>query len=602
MKWEPSVRTRHLTVIIALVLAGAGTLTVFNLSRLLQNVIASTRERQKLAVDYLVLAAQEAIYRNPQQDFHRTISEDATVRTLLKESAGDDKYFAYLAILTAEGAAIAQADPRNLRQSPQHLIPFDELESAPWYRQLRALWRGGERIYEISTPLSLSNKPFGQIVVGVTASSLRAAVEPSLRLTLIVASTVLLIALLIAVLSSNLVLRPLREILTSILQLEAESAAQDEQITESGTGDMQSVTQRLRVLGRRFAGNRTEVEAMRDQLRQVVGSLSERVLLLDRERRVIMASPEAERMLNGGRALRGKRLSDALGSSHALSALTERAFMTRQSVQETMQVSSNGGAPQEVVASLQLFEDRGQTAGALLSLRDLESLRRLETQLDYATKLAALSRITSGVAHEVKNPLHAMVLHLELLHAKLESGQDPQTHVQIITSEVNRLNRVVQTFLDFTRPVELKPQTVDANELTREVMMLAADARASGIEVIERYDQGPLWIKADADLLKQALLNIVINGCQAMPDGGRLIVATARDRKGMIHIAVSDQGQGIPEEVRDKIFNLYYTTKPQGSGIGLAQAFRAIQLHNGHIEVDSKVGIGTRFRIILPAA
>ncbi len=600
MNWDPSVRARHLTIIIALVLASAGTLTAFNLSRLLHGTVTTVHEHEKLAADYLVKAAQEAIYRNPQQDFQLTIKEDPTVKALLKESSGDEKYFAYLAILSADGATIAPADPQPLRQ---HVRPirFDDLERAPWYRQLKMLWRG-EGVYEITTPVSLSSKPFGQIVVGVSAASLHTALQPSLRLTYFVASTVTMIALLIAVLSSGLVLRPLRELLISITQLEAESSAQDEQTVSTSSGEMQSVTQRLRVLGRRFAGTRTEIEAMRDQLQQVVGSLSERVLLLDRERRVMMASPEAERLLSNGRAMRGKRLSDALGPSHALSALTERAFMTRQSLQETMEVAANGSPPQAIVASLQLFEDRGQTAGALLSLRDFESLRQLETQLDYATKLAALSRITSGVAHEVKNPLHAMVLHLELLHAKLESGQDPNTHVEIITSEVNRLNRVVQTFLDFTRPLELKLQTVDANTLVREVMMLAADARAHGIEIIERYDEGQLWIKADADLLKQALLNIVINGCQAMPDGGRLIVATARDRSGMIHIAVSDQGHGIPEEVREKIFNLYYTTKPQGSGIGLAQAFRAVQLHNGHIEVDSKVGLGTRFRIILPAA
>jgi nitrogen-specific signal transduction histidine kinase len=232
---------------------------------------------------------------------------------------------------------------------------------------------------------------------------------------------------------------------------------------------------------------------MRDQLRQVVGRLSERVLLLDRERQVILASPDAERLLGGGRAgLRGRRLGEALGVNHPLSALTERAFMTRQSLQETMAVSSNGGEPQKVVASLQLFAEGGEPAGALLTLGDFESLRQLETQLDYASKLAALSRITSGVAHEVKNPLHAMVLHLELLHAKLEAGQDPKTHLEVLTSEVNRLNRVVQTFLDFTRPLELKLHTVDANALVREVLLLAADASARGIDVIEHYGAGPL--------------------------------------------------------------------------------------------------------------
>jgi signal transduction histidine kinase len=338
-------------------------------------------------------------------------------------------------------------------------------------------------------------------------------------------------------------------------------------------------------------------------LQQVVGSLSERVLLLDRERRVIMASPEAEKMLSGGRfTLRGQRLSEALSQNHPITALTERAYQSGQSLQEVATFPVNGAGQQAVVASLQLFEDRGQPAGALLTLRDFETLRRLETQLDFATKLAALNRITAGVAHEVKNPLHAMVLHLELLSAKLEAGLDPKPHVDILMSEVNRLKRVVQTFLDFTRPVELKLRHIDANALTREVVLLAADARAQGIDTDERYGSGPLLIKADPDLLKQAILNIIINGCQVMPQGGRLAVETGRNEENHVFIAITDSGPGIPEDMRDKIFNLYYTTKPKGSGIGLAQAFRAVQLHNGRIKIESEVGAGACFRIILPAA
>jgi signal transduction histidine kinase len=239
-------------------------------------------------------------------------------------------------------------------------------------------------------------------------------------------------------------------------------------------------------------------------------------------------------------------------------------------------------------------------AGALLALRDLATLEHLESQLDFATKLAALNRITAGVAHEVKNPLHAMVLHLELLNAKLASGADPSTHVDILVSEVHRLSRVVQTFLDFNRPVQLQRQLVDATMILREVLLLAADASVKGVRFAEHYAKEKLTIKADVDLLKQALLNIVINGCQAMPDGGTLTVQTGRTGDGHVLIAIRDEGPGIPANVRDKVFNLYYTTKPEGSGIGLAQAFRAVQLHDGRIEVESESGKGACFRIVLP--
>ena len=160
----------------------------------------------------------------------------------------------------------------------------------------------------------------------------------------------------------------------------------------------------------------------------------------------------------------------------------------------------------------------------------------------------------------------------------------------------------MQTFLDFNRPVQLRLQLVDLTMLVREVLLLAADASAQGVEFSENYAIEPLPVKVDVDLLKQALLNIVLNGCQAMPGGGTLTIETGRLVDGRVEVLIRDEGAGIPEEIREKIFNLYYTTKPQGSGIGLAQAFRAAQLHDGRVVLDSESGKGACFRIILPAA
>ncbi|MBK7597405.1 MAG: hypothetical protein IPJ07_02345 [Acidobacteria bacterium] len=517
----------------------------FNIARLINiQTIAKIDAAEQLA-DQVFPFAQRAINNNPLEDPQSAIGLDETVRSLIKASTGEGKDFIYCTMISTDGAIIAQSDPSKSLQSISRLKQMDVFQTTRWYKQLWELWRY-DNIYELSSTLSLNKKPFARVVVGVPSKQLRSKISPAIKLSGIFGLIMVVLCCLTAVLSSNLVLWPLREVMESVEQLEVESALHTE--ARPVNVEMQSIASRLRELGRRFAGNRTEIEAIRDQLQQVVGSLTERVLLLDRERRPVNGSQQ----------------------------------------------------PQAIVASLQLFEDRGQPAGALLTLRDFETLQRLETQLDFATKLAALNRITAGVAHEVKNPLHAMVLHLELLGAKLEAGLDPKPHVDILMSEVNRLKRVVQTFLDFTRPVELKLTQVDANVLVREVILLAADARAQGIDLEEHYGKGPLIIKADSDLLKQALLNIIINGCQVMPSGGRLVVETGRDEDSHIFISITDHGPGIPEDSRDKIFNLYYTTKPKGSGIGLAQAFRAVQLHNGKIKVESEVGAGTCFRIILP--
>ncbi len=599
-----SVRARYLLVIVGLILIVVAALAYFQCSRLLsEHLTAKTAAGNMVATNVLALA-QQAIDANPNKSAQDAIKEDAQVRAWLA-AGGNSQYFSYLAILAADNAVIVESDPRQLRKAAL-IIPLETLAAKSWVGQWRELRRSAA-LYEITTPLNVNNQPFGRFVVGLPGQTLYGEVAPSLRITLIVASVAALLGILFAVLLSNLVLRPLREFFGLIEQLEVESATQT---NEPSAQDLQSAAQRLRELGRRFAGNRNEIEAMRDQMRQVVNNLPDRLLLLDREQRVMMASPEAERLLlhpNGGNGkpaphtLRGALLGEVLSKEHPLMSLTRRAFAARQPREETLVLPTPEHTEQKLLASVQVFEERGQLAGALLTLRDFESLKRLETQLDYATRLAALSRITSGVAHEVKNPLHAMVLHLELLRSKLDSGKDPAKHVDVLTSEVNRLNRVVQTFLDFTRPLQLQTRKYDANELLREVLLLAPLTPAHKIEVVFRLASEPAWIEADIDLLKQALLNIVINACQAMPDGGILTLATAW-HNNQVELSIADTGVGIPEEMREKIFNLYFTTKDNGSGIGLAQAFRAVQMHSGSIDVESQLGQGTRFRITLPAA
>ncbi len=600
-----SVRARYLVVIVGLILVIVSALAYFQCSRLLSAHLAAKSAVGNLIAANVLALAQQAINTHSQKSAQDAIKEDAQVSAWLA-AAGNNQYFSYLAILAADNAVIVESDPRQHRKTAP-ITPLEKLEARSWIGQWNELHRN-QALYELSTPLNVNNQPFGRFVIGLPAQTLYQEVAPSLRITLIIATVAALLGILLAVLLSNLVLRPLREFFGLIEQLEVESATQ---ALEPTGQDLQSAAQRLRELGRRFAGNRNEIETMRDQMRQVVNNLPERLLLLDREQRVMMASAEAERLLlnstnerkNGHqdqRTLRGALLGDVLSKDHPLMSLTRRAFVAGQPREETLILPTPEDPRHKVLASVQVFEERGQLAGALLTLRDFESLKRLETQLDYATRLAALSRITSGVAHEVKNPLHAMVLHLELLRAKIDAGRDPGKHVDVLTSEVNRLNRVVQTFLDFTRPLQLQTRKCDANELLREVMLLAPLTPESKIVVVANYAPEQLWIEADIDLLKQGLLNIIINACQAMPEGGTLTLTTAR-QNNHIELTIGDTGLGIAEELREKIFNLYFTTKEKGSGIGLAQVFRAVQMHSGSIEVESEVGQGTRFKITLPA-
>ena len=215
-------------------------------------------------------------------------------------------------------------------------------------------------------------------------------------------------------------------------------------------------------------------------------------------------------------------------------------------------------------------------------------MREIEGELELSRRMAAIGRLTSGVGHEVKNPINAIVVHLELLRNKL-GGSDEKAlrHLEIIQSEIQRLDRVVQTLVDFSRPVELQLQEQDLRRVVSSVLMLAsAEFETRNVYVQSDLPDRPVMAKVDADLLKQAVLNIVLNGAQAMTEGGTLNVRLAEDGR-MALLSIHDEGGGIPDDIRDKIFDLYFTTKKDGSGIGLAMTYRIVQLHNGSVEVES---------------
>ena len=194
-----------------------------------------------------------------------------------------------------------------------------------------------------------------------------------------------------------------------------------------------------------------------------------------------------------------------------------------------------------------------------------------------------------------------MLMHVELARIKLAKGDyDVAPQMDIIASEILRLDRVVKTFLDFTRPVEMKSMVVSVDAFVSELAELARpQAQAVGVTVSADLHAAGATMVVDSDLLKQAALNIVVNGIEAMPQGGELRFECSISGEEA-EIRISDSGTGIPPDKREKIFQLYFTTKKKGSGIGLAMTFRIVQLHNGKIDFFSEAGKGTTFILRFP--
>jgi len=217
-------------------------------------------------------------------------------------------------------------------------------------------------------------------------------------------------------------------------------------------------------------------------------------------------------------------------------------------------------------------------------------------------RLALLGRQTAGVAHEVKNPLNSMRLWLEVLKTNMPVEPEPQQAVKMLDSEIDRLDRAVKTFLNFTKPVELKFEETRLQELLGEVLDAARPSIVKGgIALRADLPSDCPPVLADRQLLHQAILNLLLNACEFTPAGGSITLSLRRSGENAL-ISVADTGQGISPENQKKIFQLFFTTRPGGTGLGLANTSRFVQLHNGRIEFESEPGRGTTFRVELPLA
>jgi signal transduction histidine kinase len=235
--------------------------------------------------------------------------------------------------------------------------------------------------------------------------------------------------------------------------------------------------------------------------------------------------------------------------------------------------------------------------GLLVVVRDLDPVQRLENVVNYSGRLARLGALISGVAHQLRNPLNAMNLQLELLNQDAEAGAPIGARLGSVRHEIARLDQVLKALLRFMRPEELKLSETSFNDLVSDIA-----ARTVSGPIAVKFELDPLCppVIIDRSLVGEAITNVVTNAVEAMPSGGTLTLRTSVNGGECIELVVQDEGEGIPAENLDQIFQLYFTTKERGNGLGLSLAMRAIDLHQGTLDVDSTPGEGTAIRIRLP--
>ena len=236
--------------------------------------------------------------------------------------------------------------------------------------------------------------------------------------------------------------------------------------------------------------------------------------------------------------------------------------------------------------------------------QDLREIEALKEEVERERHLAALGRLAAGVAHEVRNPLSSLKGFAQFLRSKFNPGSKEERYSDIMIEEVERLDRVVQELLDFAKPVTAERKASDANSIVDDALSLVAeDAAFRNVEIVSDLAAELPDVMVDGRQLRQVLLNVLLNGIEAMRDGGRLTVRTRlrANENPPVAIEISDTGVGMSEDEMDKLFEPFYTTKPEGTGLGLTIVSRLIEQNRGRLGVQSVRGEGTTFTISLPA-
>lgn len=511
-----------------------------------------------------------------------------------------------VSITDTDGLVLASTDDDLPGSFLPHRTPISQLVDRNFLHQVKVLL-GPSKRFEIDYPFSNGNEPFGEVRVAIDSSLLLGEIGSGLRTGVAVVLLALVLSALLAAIVSGITLAPLRDITAQLDRLTSGQydAPSPEPRTLAGGGDeLGLVSRKISQVGQQLRGVHEIFSTMRENMNSVMAGLEDGLLLFTRDARAVMISPAAEKFLGAPAGqLLGRRVTEIFPPGHPLrEALHIESDELSEVAAETDLETSEG--TRRVNVSVQAIQEEGERIGAMVTLRDLDSLESIDTQLQVSERLAALGKITAGVAHEVKNPLNSMRLWLENLRESLPADGDgaSQQAVQVLDKEIDRLDKVVKRFLDFTRPMDVRLEATQLADLLKEVLEIAKpQLDRSNIQLAQLLPIDVPEVYVDRALLKQAVLNLVLNAADAMPNGGQLSLVLSR-RGEMAEITVGDTGKGIPPENQQKIFQLFFTTRPGGSGIGLASAFRIVQLHNGSIDFTSEVGRGTTFRIELPLA
>lgn len=343
--------------------------------------------------------------------------------------------------------------------------------------------------------------------------------------------------------------------------------------------------------------------------------LGEGIIAFDADRKVIVANSHALDLMGWSIGVEGVGSSALFENIPELLALVDRAFVDGVFVTHQDAVISSGDPHPRHLRISTSAARFGDNSGVVVVLRDVSDVKHMEHEIYRADKMTALGRLAASVAHEVRNPLGAMALQLQLLEE--DAVEMPESdrvrllrRLNIANAEIKRLDRIVGNFLRFSREPQVRLERLSLNDVVRRVFdLVKPEAREQEVNLVLEMSKGLPAVDGDEGQLAQAVLNITVNAFHAIQDRrsrretlGTVRASTWLDADNTVRLSIQDDGEGISNVDLDRVFEFYYTTKDEGTGLGLSIAQRIIYEHGGRIDVDSEHGDGATFIIVLPVA
>jgi signal transduction histidine kinase len=522
---------------------------------------------------------------------------DAGLRSFIESVQAFATGIVFIGIDSANGGSIVGEQQSGA--IPAGAPPVGELRAAAQlslpFQLLRALWH--EHNYVVQRPILIDNRPFAVIRVGLSTALIADEAHQLVWAMFGVSMLIIVIATGAGAAIGDLLSRSVVAITSGVEQLTL--GREEVNLAVGGRDELGTLAQKFNRLSHQVLDERNRWENERGGLFTALRSMTDAIILIDADDTILFANTEAQtRLALGPTPSEGRPLPAVLGHSHPLVRMVEGALAAGTEAHDvaiTLEDSAQHGA-HSLVSIFPLSRGRG-AAGLLVVLRDLKPVAELESVVEYSSHLARMGGLISGVAHQIRKPLNVLAIRLEWMRQDAAQGMPLAAHIESIRYEIHRLDRVIDGLLRFMRPEQLERNQVAIGDLLTEA---GAQVSSSTIKIDFQTDEPLPLLNADRALLAEAFKNIFQNAAESMVQGGLIAVTASYLRDGFVEVVIADRGCGIERGQLQHIFELYFTTKPGGTGLGLSVALRAIDLHQGTIEVDSQVGLGTRVRVRFP--